>query len=53
MAVVPRREWVAFSHRMIQHGRRWCVARNPKCDACPLRSISPRIGVEASAKAKE
>ncbi len=53
MAVIPRREWVAFSHRMIQHGRRWCVARNPKCEACPLRSISPRIGVEASAKAKE
>ncbi|MGO8691619.1 MAG: endonuclease III [Thermoguttaceae bacterium] len=53
MAVVPRREWVAFSHRMIQHGRRWCVARNPKCEACPLRSVSPRIGVEARAKAKE
>jgi endonuclease-3 len=53
MAVVPRSQWVAFSHRMIQHGRRRCVARNPKCDACPLRFICPRIGVETSAKAEE
>jgi endonuclease III len=46
MELVPRKEWIAFSHRVIQHGRRFCTARNPKCDVCPLRSISPKIGVK-------
>jgi endonuclease III len=47
MELVPKSEWVAFSHRMIHHGRRLCVARKPKCDECPLRAFCPRIGVEA------
>jgi endonuclease-3 len=46
MELIPRAQWVAFSHRMIQHGRRYCIARKPKCDVCPLRAISPRIGVK-------
>ena len=50
MALLPRREWIAFSHRMIHHGRRICVARNPKCDICPLNDICPKIGVVAPAK---
>ena len=27
MALIPSREWVAFSHRMIQHGRKICLAQ--------------------------
>jgi len=46
MGQVPKKEWIALSHRMIQHGRRCCTARKPKCDQCPLESICPRIGVE-------
>ena len=46
MEVVPSQEWVAFSHRMIQHGRKVCAARKPKCDACPFREICPKLGVE-------
>ena len=46
MDLVPKSEWVAFSHRVIHHGRRLCVARKPKCDECPLRPFCPRIGVE-------
>lgn len=45
MALIPRAEWVAFGHRMIHHGRRVCTARNPQCDACPVRPFCPRIGV--------
>lgn len=44
-ALVPKREWIALNHRMIQHGRQCCMARSPRCDACPLASICPRIGV--------
>ena len=40
------KEWIALAHRMIQHGRRCCTARNPKCPECPLLSLCPRIGVE-------
>jgi endonuclease-3 len=45
MGLLPQKEWIAFSHRMIHHGRRICVARNPKCEICPLDDICPKIGV--------
>ncbi len=48
MQRIPRREWIALSHRMIQHGRRCCTARKPDCDRCPLADICPRIGVDTS-----
>jgi endonuclease-3 len=47
MQLVPKSEWVAFSHRMIHHGRRICAARKPRCDECPMQSFCPRIGVES------
>jgi endonuclease III len=46
MAQFPQKDWIALSHRMIQHGRRYCTARKPKCDECPLESLCPRIGVD-------
>lgn len=46
MAVLPRTEWVDFSHRVIHHGRRICAARKPKCDICTLNKVCPRVGVE-------
>ena len=46
MAVIPSKEWIAFSHRMIQHGRKVCIARKPKCDVCPFSKICPKVGVE-------
>ena len=45
MAVVPRSEWVDFSHRLIQHGRRTCLARKPRCSQCALEAICPKVGV--------
>src|SRR5690242_9773702 len=41
MALLPRAEWTAFSHRVILHGRRICDARKPKCAACSLRELCP------------
>ena len=35
----------AFHVDLIQHGRRTCAARAPRCDACPLRLRCPRVGV--------
>jgi len=48
-ALLPPREWTAFAHRMIHHGRRVCVAKKPRCSACPLSDLCPRIGVTTSA----
>jgi len=45
MKVLPRKEWIGFSHRLIHHGRRICIARKPKCGECTLADICPRIGV--------
>jgi len=46
MALLPSKEWVTFSHRMIQHGRKVCMARKPKCDVCAMSAVCPKIGVE-------
>lgn len=37
MAAIPKKRWTKFSHQLIQHGRRICIARKPKCSICPLR----------------
>ncbi|HMP07936.1 MAG TPA: endonuclease III, partial [Lacipirellulaceae bacterium] len=46
MALLPQREWINFSHRLIHHGRQVCQARKPKCDACTLAPLCPRIGLD-------
>lgn len=39
MRVIPRDEWINFSHRIIWHGRALCVARKPRCVDCKLETI--------------
>jgi len=39
MKILPQDKWIQFSHQLIWHGRRVCVARNPKCIQCNLESI--------------
>jgi endonuclease-3 len=45
MRLLPKKDWIGFSHRMIYHGRRVCIARKPKCDECVMNKFCPRIGV--------
>lgn len=33
---LPQEEWRDFGHLLIDHGRRTCRARAPRCDECPL-----------------
>jgi endonuclease-3 len=47
MEILPKSEWIDFSHRLIWHGRKICKARKPLCDECPMNDFCPRIGVEA------
>jgi endonuclease III len=45
MKIVPQSEWVNFSHRLIHHGRKVCIARRPKCLECSLLSCCRRVGL--------
>ena len=49
--IVPREDWTDWSHAMVFHGRRRCVARNPDCAGCPLAGLCPSAG-KTGAKAK-
>jgi endonuclease III len=39
MQVLPRDHWIRFSHQVIHHGRKVCIARNPKCRECALETL--------------
>lgn len=36
---IPPEESNNFCHRMVLHGRALCMARSPKCEACPLNTL--------------
>ena len=44
MSIVPRKDWIQFSHLLIWHGRRICHARRPRCGDCPVRGLCPSAG---------
>jgi endonuclease III len=44
-ALVPKKHWIDFSHRLIAHGRSTCDALRPRCRECPLSRICPRHGL--------
>jgi endonuclease III len=39
MRIIPRERWTDFSHEVIWHGRKLCVARRPKCADCALEKL--------------
>jgi endonuclease III len=51
-AILPRSEWINFSHRMIMHGRQICLARKPRCTICPLADICPSADIPGSPKGR-
>ena len=48
MQVLPKKEWIDFSHRMIHHGRAICAARKPLCDECSMTKFCPKVDVKRS-----
>ena len=41
MELFPRKSWTMLSHLLIWHGRRVCLARRPRCEACVVNRLCP------------
>lgn len=39
MPIIPKKDWIDFSHQLIWHGRKVCTARKPRCLGCPLLAL--------------
>jgi endonuclease III len=39
--IVPRPDWGRFPHLLIWHGRRVCIAREPRCHECVVEDLCP------------
>ena len=39
--IIPKKDWVQFSHLIIWHGRRTCFARKPNCAECVINNLCP------------
>jgi endonuclease III len=48
--LVPREQWCLFSHLLIWHGRRRCLARLPDCPRCEVKHLCPRLNVPAASR---
>jgi endonuclease-3 len=39
LELLPQKDWTLFSHTIIFHGRRICLARQPRCEICPVAAL--------------
>jgi endonuclease-3 len=53
MRLVPRSHWNVFPHLLIQHGRRVCLARSPRCELCVLNDLCPASRIEVGTVASQ
>jgi endonuclease-3 len=45
LAAVPKGDWIFFGNALVLHGRYVCTNRAPKCAACVLQDLCPKVGV--------
>ncbi len=43
MELLPHDDWTLSSHLITSHGRKWCSAKKPLCDECPVASDCPQL----------
>ena len=41
MAIIPHEQWGNITHLLIEHGRKICIARRPRCNQCVLVKLCP------------
>lgn len=39
LKIFPKECWKDLNHLLVWHGRNVCIARNPKCDICPISDL--------------
>ena len=50
MELVPRKDWIIFSHLLIAHGRKICKARTPLCAECVVEKFCPSSLLKGTAE---
>ena len=45
MPLFPRPAWGEINHLLVWYGREVCTARSPRCSACILADLCPRVGL--------
>ena len=48
--IVPDDYKMKFCHQLVYHGRRYCMARNPDCDHCPVTHLCNYYGTKNKGK---
>lgn len=43
MEMFPRDDWTLLSHLLASHGHKWCSAKKPLCEECPVATDCPRL----------
>lgn len=51
-ALLPTEWWAKGHQLLVWHGRRTCGARAPRCDACVVEALCPKIGVKKTGEGK-
>jgi endonuclease-3 len=41
MRIVPKKDWLDFNYMLVNHGRRVCQARKPRCPQCTICHLCP------------
>ncbi len=41
LKIVPKKDWLDFNYMLVNHGRKVCQARKPRCPECPLQTLCP------------
>ncbi|MBI3442717.1 MAG: endonuclease III [Candidatus Sungbacteria bacterium] len=41
MELLPKKNWFRSTYLLIEHGRKICTAKDPRCDLCPLQKLCP------------
>ena len=47
-AKLPRRYWIGYNDLLVSFGQNICLPVSPRCSACPVRRLCPRVGVKHS-----
>ena len=43
LKIIPVRKQTQFCHCLVFHGRKYCDARKPDCENCPVEEVCPKI----------